>query len=42
MILIYQILTDLPRLPDKIRPLPNFDKVNIVLSCAFSFIEINF
>ena len=42
MVVIYQILTDSSALPDKIRPLPNFDKVNISLSCAFYFIEINF
>ena len=42
MVVIYQILTDLSRLPDKIRPLPNFDKIYIQSSCAFSFIEINF
>ena len=26
MVVIYQILTDLSALPDKIRPFPNFDK----------------
>ncbi len=40
--IIYQILTELSQLPDKIRPLSNFDKVYILSSCAFSFIEINF
>ena len=39
--IIYQILTELSRLPDKIRPLSNFDKVYIQLSCAFSFLAIN-
>ena len=42
MVIIYQILTDLSSLPDKIRPLPNFAIVFIASPCAFFFIEINF